>query len=206
MASFSFDRVNKLIIVDPSPVTSVTTQEIYDEAQDWLDEPGQLDIQHFIEASGKKPLVGGLYEAISVTLRNDWRVQFVAAAGPTWEPRLVYGGNLVLATPNSYDDNPIAPAAYISTTIAQSTSASLFDPNIAHAVWDAVRASYATAGTFGEAISFLRQIEDGRWKIDTTANTLTLYDTDNTTPIAVFDLKDAAGQPSSTAVFERVPA
>jgi len=44
-----------------------------------------------------------------------------------------------------------------------------------------------------------------RDKIDVNTNTLIRYDDDGTTPIETFDLKDAAGNPSSTEVFEKDP-
>ena len=44
-----------------------------------------------------------------------------------------------------------------------------------------------------------------RDKIDTTANTLTRYDDDGTTPLVVFDLKDGDGDASSTQIYEKTP-
>ena len=54
-------------------------------------------------------------------------------------------------------------------------------------------------------MGLIYQMELGRWKINTGTNKMTFYDSDGITPIAVFDLKDEAGQPSSTKVYERVP-
>jgi len=55
-----------------------------------------------------------------------------------------------------------------------------------------------------EQIDFIRNIEGGRWKIDTSTNKMTFYKDDNTTAVATFDLKDSDGSASSTSVFERV--
>lgn len=44
-----------------------------------------------------------------------------------------------------------------------------------------------------------------RDRIDETANTLTRYDDDKTTPLVVFDLKDGAGSASSDPIFEKDP-
>lgn len=52
----------------------------------------------------------------------------------------------------------------------------------------------------------LDKVDSGRWKIDTVTHQMTYYDTDGTTPLLTFDLKNAAGNPSSSVVFERVPA
>lgn len=50
--------------------------------------------------------------------------------------------------------------------------------------------------------------KEGRWKIFTSggdANRLVLYDTDGVTPLQKWDLKDIAGAPTTTAIYERVP-
>lgn len=46
----------------------------------------------------------------------------------------------------------------------------------------------------------------GRWKIDTGANQLVFYDpADDVTVVRTFDLKNSAGTPTSTDIFERDP-
>ncbi len=55
------------------------------------------------------------------------------------------------------------------------------------------------------AAQLTQLVESGRWKIDTTTNQMTFYAADKTTPLLVFNLFDASGNPTSTAVFERVP-
>jgi hypothetical protein len=52
-------------------------------------------------------------------------------------------------------------------------------------------------------VEIIRKVETGRWKI--VANQMIFYDDDETTPILTFDLKDDAGLPSMTTVFERDP-
>jgi len=47
------------------------------------------------------------------------------------------------------------------------------------------------------------QILKGRWKI--VSNQMIMYDSDDTTPLFTFDLKDLAGNPSMNTVFERDP-
>lgn len=53
-------------------------------------------------------------------------------------------------------------------------------------------------------LSIVRKIETGRWKI--VANQMLFYDDDGLTVLYTFDLKDAAGSPSMTSVFERIIA
>ena len=48
----------------------------------------------------------------------------------------------------------------------------------------------------------LYHIEYGRWKIE--SNQMIFFKDDNVTEVARFDLKDGAGSPSMTNVFERV--
>ena len=75
-------------------------------------------------------------------------------------------------------------------------------------LWDtgASTAQYATEEYHNveEQISFIKSIEGGRWKIDTSTNKMVFYKDDNTTKIASFDLKDSDGSASTSSVFERV--
>jgi len=52
-------------------------------------------------------------------------------------------------------------------------------------------------------VSKLLKIETGRWKIEN--NQLFIYDSDETTILYKFDLKDKFGHPSDKDVFEREP-
>ena len=63
--------------------------------------------------------------------------------------------------------------------------------------------AHDTAGTVGALLSDLLQIETGRWKI--VGNQMVIYESDGTTVLKAFDLKDSAGNPTETEPFERVP-
>lgn len=52
---------------------------------------------------------------------------------------------------------------------------------------------------------FNRRVLEGRWKIDSVTNKLTIFSNDGTTILQQFDLKDSLGNPTATAIFERVP-
>lgn len=54
-------------------------------------------------------------------------------------------------------------------------------------------------------VSTLKDYEEGRWKIDKTAKTMTFYKLDGITVVKVFNLKDDLGVASATNIFERVP-
>jgi hypothetical protein len=73
------------------------------------------------------------------------------------------------------------------------------DPaTIAAATWQ-----HSTAiGLLGN-VSFIRNIESGRWKIEN--NQMVFYNPDGVTPLASFALKDASGLPTMENPIERVP-
>ena len=54
-----------------------------------------------------------------------------------------------------------------------------------------------------EEISFIKSIEGGRWKLDSTEKTMTFYEDDNTTVVAQFGMSGSDGSPSVENVFER---
>jgi len=68
-----------------------------------------------------------------------------------------------------------------------------------------VDANETKIDTIDANVDSILKINKNRWKIDVAANTLTIYDDDGVTPLHVFNLKDSAGNPASTNVFERAP-
>ncbi|KPJ92058.1 MAG: hypothetical protein AMS18_08145, partial [Gemmatimonas sp. SG8_17] len=122
-----------------SPATEVTIQEIYDGAQDWLDEPVNMSIDHFVEAAGKDLLDAGPPEKrVGVTLRllHDWRIKFEDRAGPTVEICRISGGNLV--TTNSFGNNPIYASDYVFATYEAATSPTIVGVGTPTEIADAV--------------------------------------------------------------------
>lgn len=101
-----------------------------------------------------------------------------------------------------------------------------YQDEIAYQNYEELAASHLVAGTMGylmnqisadtssvkidmtTVLSILNTLLDhaeNRTKIDKIAKTLTVYADDGTTPIKVFDLKNANGDPSVTEIVERVP-
>ena len=167
--TLEFLRVDKVVRV-PSPDTLVTIQEIYDQSQDWLDEPGQMNVQHFLSAGGKESLGGVPEEFVGVTLTlvNDWRLEFQARGGPGYDSCFIIGGNLVAV--NTFANNPIKPSAFTQVQLRQSQSPTLLDAE------------------------FIRKIVQNKQITDPADGKLKVYDDDNVTILAEGDIfEDAAG-------------
>lgn len=54
------------------------------------------------------------------------------------------------------------------------------------------------------SVSFIENIEGGRWIIDETVNQMIFYESDNVTEVARFNLFDITGSATSTCAYERV--
>jgi hypothetical protein len=119
LASFQFDPVNRIITV-LAPDTEITVQELINTIRDWEDD--HLEWDKVADATGKDFLGAGLYTAITIRLLN-WRLKFEDRSEPT--ACIVRGGNLLAVDAQGNYMYPIAPAANVIVTIAQSTAASL---------------------------------------------------------------------------------
>jgi hypothetical protein len=119
----------------------------------------------------------------------------------------ISGGNLVAVDSNGTSINPITPTAFTQVQLANSSSATLQTldgATIAEAVWDEPMTGHATSGTAGEMLVLLQQVAANRLRV--VSNQMIFYAVDGITPVLIFDLKDEAGNPTMTNVFERVPA
>ena len=54
-----------------------------------------------------------------------------------------------------------------------------------------------------EQIEFIKSIEGGRWKLNSSDKTMTFYKDDNQTVVATFGMSGSDGSPSVENVFER---
>ena len=74
-------------------------------------------------------------------------------------------------------------------------------------LWDtgASSPSYATEeyNPQPEQIAFIKSMEAGRWKLNSTDKTMTFYKDDNSTIIAKFGMSGSTGTPAITDIFER---
>lgn len=108
----------------------------------------------------------------------------------------ITNGDIIIIGTGYVEDNSTG-SANVNTTY-------LVNPgSVADATWDEAASSHTTSGSFGELLAFLSDTEGGRWKIDTSANQMIFYKSDNSTEIMRFNLYDKYGQPASENVFER---
>ena len=101
-----------------------------------------------------------------------------------------------------WDEDLASHADAGSTGKALDDLATSTDPAaVAAAVWDESLVSHVGADTAGGLLNFIANIEGGRWKI--VNNQMIFYQDDNVTEVCRFNLKDATGNPTMSAVFER---
>lgn len=101
--------------------------------------------------------------------------------------------------------------ATLGTDRYQVTANESYQEDISSQVYEEPTISHNTPGSMGELFTSISTLVDvllkyaeNRTKIDTVTKTLTVYDDDGITPIRIFQLKDAAGNPSITSIFERI--
>lgn len=155
---------------------------------------------------------GSLYTGATVTASWDsvakiWYYDILAASFEIGEWRVYAVTDDVNGLPKwaiyiwgDYVDT-IATITTINTRIGAPVGASISA--------DVASVSTAVASVKSDTVSLigdmadLYQLSAGRWRIQGTQ--LIVYGPDDVTPLLVFDLKDDAGVPSGTRVFERVP-
>jgi len=172
------------IIEVAAPSTSLIVQDLYDTLRSLADDPAAMDDDEIVDAGGKEYLDATRNVVITVMLKNA-KVKF--------EDRVAWitctiTGNLVALDANEQPMSPIEPAAYVAIDRALDSSGAVM--NLA---------------TMETALAFIKQIEQGRWKIDPVTKQMTFFCIDKITPMITFNLKNASGNPTTTDVFERIP-
>jgi hypothetical protein len=106
-----------------------------------------LDYGHIANAYGKQSLGGDTYVGITLEIINDWRIQFEPRLSAPTVTCYIRGGNLVAI--NSYENNPIKPADYVTVVIAQSTAPSIIqnptDYNLMYLI-ESLRGKHSSIG------------------------------------------------------------
>ena len=133
--SFDFNFTLKILQV---PITAdfAVIQDLWNAIVKASADLQSMDDEEIATISGKEPLGGGQFVGITLSLINGWRVQFAPRPGPDFVTVTVSGGNLVTSEADQAPaggptvgaaTNPIAPAAFVTVTIAQSVSGTLSD-------------------------------------------------------------------------------
>jgi len=121
--SLTFDRDNKLILVT-APTVTITVQDLVNAIREYEDDQENMDLPKIVNAAGKQSLgLSGKYVGITMELLDDWRIQFEERTGPDYTRCFVTDGNITAI--NTYNNEPVAPAAFTWVTIEQSTSPAL---------------------------------------------------------------------------------
>lgn len=120
--SVVFDKENKVILIK-SPQTKVTIQALVNAIRAW--EFKNMAEASFIKTSGGQDLLDGTKVVITLTLLDNWRIQFEDRPGPEWIACTILGGNLI--TTNDYGNNPIKHSAYTHITVVQPFSATILN-------------------------------------------------------------------------------
>lgn len=113
----TYDFLNQIIEV-PAPDTALDLQYLVNQTRDIEDNDDGITYPKILDAFGKQSLGGSSFVGITVQLLENWRIRFEARAGPTTEVMTISGGNLV----KEGGVNPIAPSAFTTVTLAQSSS------------------------------------------------------------------------------------
>ena len=176
----------RIITIPEADGVSISIQSLVNQIRGWEDAQANLSYARLLAASGKEILDATSKVGITASLENT-KLKFAARASLT--TCSVSGGNLVAVDGNGDAMFPIEPSANVTVQLAQSSSPTLLD-----------------ASDIRTDLAFIKQIEQGRWKIDPVTKQMIFYAPDGYTPIRTFDLKDANGDATSTNIYERVPA
>ena len=203
-----FDGESKLIRVIKVPVAGVITidiqTDIYSAWKDWVLLSDNSKFLPALRTVGGDPTTGEKSIAPYYFLTNGWKIAPYEA-----DHMLVLQGNLFVDSPETYGASLIVPTvgdftilANIITTsdatqIAIGSGVTEQDKeDIAEQVW-----LHTTGAEISERVDLVRKIQENNYKV--TGNQLVIYEDDGETPLVTFNLKNKAGQPTETDVYER---
>lgn len=161
-----------------------------------LDQPGLLT--YAVATAGNKTFVGAVKVVANEEVDTYTRIGAPVGASISAD---IANVDSDLATVGS---NVTSIASDVTTLISDVANV---DSDLATVGSNVLALGADLTSTLG-IVETLQKYEEGRWKIHVTggdANRLVLYDTDNTTPLLKFDLKDSGGSSTFVNPFERVP-
>ncbi|MHA2020925.1 MAG: hypothetical protein ACW96N_04370 [Candidatus Thorarchaeota archaeon] len=139
----------------------------------------------------------GMYGA-HISFPDDFKGSVVWDSGETPSNKLVFANEEY----NYQSNNP-----NVDLTLSASYDISGSVESIASEVTEISSSLAIVSGAVGEIhcnVEFIKDIEGGRWKINTSTNQMIFFKNDNSTEIARFNLFDSGSNPTSECVFERV--
>jgi len=197
-----------------SPQTVVLIQDLVNACR--IEEASQLGIadSRIISAAGKEVLSAGVQVGITMTLLDNWQLEFWAGNYTA----TITGGNLVAASGDAMAYVVGGPQVEITLSAAATITAGAgggAGPSasaIAQAVWDELLSSHSIGGSAGEFLArftaaraaavdntesrmiLLEKIMRNRLVLtDGSSDNWVLYDDDGVTPLLTFDVADKAG-------------
>lgn len=179
------------IITIASPSVTVSIQDLHDTLIDIEALLRNMSFLRLISSAGKETLGGGLQVGVTATLQNA-KLAFAARAGPSFVQCTITGGNLVAVDGVGSSIDPIQTTAFTQVVLTNAVSAAILTE------W-----TQTEKDTLLADMSIIKKVEQGRWQI--TGNQMIIYDTNGTTPLLTFNLKNKAGAATETNVFERDP-
>lgn len=200
--AIEFDPINKLILIT-SPTVEISALEIYSLAMDWCDSQLNIGYSIPIRADGKFWMKTGVYSDSIFRLINGWKIKFWSG-----DYQAIITGTLL---PEEGETRTVPPdTGNVEVIFEVSSQATIITGNgggitqqdkedIAGLVW-----SHTTGQTLAERVNLLRQIEQGKWKIEN--NTMIIYENDGITELLKFELFGKDGVEDLTeGVYERRP-
>lgn len=139
----------------------------------------------------------GMYGA-HITFPDDFNGSIVWDSGETPSSSLVFANEEYNYQANNPNVDLILSSSYDISGSIETVSAKVTEISSSLAV---------VSGAVGEIhcnVEFIKDIEGGRWKVDTSSNQMIFFKNDNSTEVARFNLFDSGSNPTSECVFERV--
>ncbi len=172
--------------------------DIYKEVrQRRLDQESLRGLEHFAEAGGNVSKGGGKFTPRYLILKNGAKI-------------IPYDISQTLNITGEIFSDDLSPV-FDTTTLSAGTSIFF---NYTPAEAEVIQVSTGSGLSAAQAAQLsnteqyalaARQAAIGKAVISSVANTLTVFALDGVTPLAVLDLQDDNGDPSTVSIFRRIP-
>lgn len=219
-----FDGPNRLIIVNPGVAELNVKIDIYSNWKEWAKFYDYGKYPPAIRSIGGDPTVGGVFAGDIYFLTNGWRliidITQTALTGSLFsddfETPLInedgvpqfqsFVSNLVstIAIPTNVVTGTALTTAEV-TSIVDTVVRDLLELDQG---FDGTADPSSIAGRLNstqQIVNTILKYSANRTEIDPVANTLTVFDDDNITPLRIFDLYDRNNVSSTDEIAERIP-